>query len=148
MTTQFLSADIERDEGRKHAAYPDPLTHAAPWTIGVGHTGREVHPGLVWDDAEIDAAKAADIAAVERGLDSAIPWWRQMLDVRQDCLANMGFNMGVHKLLEFQAFLNLCRAGAYGQAAFDLSRTLWAQEVPARAKRIIDQMRSGVRSYA
>jgi GH24 family phage-related lysozyme (muramidase) len=50
---------IRREEDRKTHAYPDPLTHGAPWTIGEGHTGPEVHEGLVWMDAQIDAAKAA-----------------------------------------------------------------------------------------
>jgi len=34
---------------------------AAPWTIGVGHTGPEVHEGLEWTDAQVDAAYASDL---------------------------------------------------------------------------------------
>ena len=33
-------------EGCKLTAYPDPASGGAPWTIGYGHTGAEVRPGL------------------------------------------------------------------------------------------------------
>ena len=36
----------EQFEGCKLTAYPDPGTGGAPWTIGYGHTGLEVYPGL------------------------------------------------------------------------------------------------------
>lgn len=37
---------VKEAEGLRLAAYPDPATKAAPWTIGYGHTGSDVHPGL------------------------------------------------------------------------------------------------------
>ena len=36
----------EQFEGCKLTAYPDPGTGGAPWTIGYGHTGAEVHQGM------------------------------------------------------------------------------------------------------
>lgn len=53
-------------EGREYKAYKDPLSKdGLPITIGIGHTGPEVHLGLVWNDEQIDAAFAADIAKFE-----------------------------------------------------------------------------------
>lgn len=53
-------------EGREYKAYKDPLSKdGLPITIGIGHTGPEVHMGLVWDDKQIDDAFAADIAKFE-----------------------------------------------------------------------------------
>lgn len=50
-------------------AYPDPgSTDGKPWTIGWGHTGPEVVPGLTWSQAQADAAFVADIAKFERGV--------------------------------------------------------------------------------
>ena len=37
---------IKRNEGLRLHAYPDPATGGAPWTIGYGHTGPDVHPGM------------------------------------------------------------------------------------------------------
>ena len=37
----------ENFEGLRLTAYPDPATHGDPWTIGYGHTGAEVHQGMI-----------------------------------------------------------------------------------------------------
>ena len=37
---------IKHWEGCRLTAYPDPASGADPWTIGYGHTGPEVKPGL------------------------------------------------------------------------------------------------------
>ncbi len=53
-------------EGREYKAYKDPLSKDGhPITIGIGHTGPEVHLGLVWNDKQIDDAFAADIEKFE-----------------------------------------------------------------------------------
>lgn len=171
MTTRFLADDIEREEGRKPGAYPDPLSalgkactaaglrlkhyrelpgwrdlSGAPWTIGVGHTGPEVHQGLVWTDAQIDAALAADIQAVADALDRALPWWRALAPARQDVLVQMAFQMGVAGLLAFRTTLARVRAGVYAPAAAGMMDSLWARQTPKRARRLADQMRDGMRA--
>lgn len=147
MTTAFLELDIERDEGCTLQAIPDVLTKGPPWTIGNGHTGLEVHPGLVWTPAEVTAARKADIAKATAGLDTALPWWRRLSDVRQDVLANMAFQMGVHGVLEFPKALAAIKAGDFEVAALQLADSEWARsETPRRAERLIAQMKSGVRA--
>ncbi len=37
---------IERNEGLRLDAYPDPATGGDPWTIGYGDTGPDVVPGI------------------------------------------------------------------------------------------------------
>jgi lysozyme len=145
MTSPYLFDDLRRDEGLRLIAYPDPASGGAPWTIGYGHTGREVHPGLVWTQSQADTALGADVAATSRGLDTAMPWWRDLEDLRQDCLANQAFNLGVHGLLAFGAYLGLVRARAFAAAASDEVHTLWARQVGDRARRIAEQMRTGRR---
>jgi lysozyme len=144
MTSPYLLGDLRRDEGLRLVAYPDPLTHAAPWTIGYGHTGPDVHAGLEWSTAQADDALAADVAAAVKGLDAAAPWWRGLDDARQDCLANMAFNMGVARLMAFTTFLGLVKAHDFAAAAADAVHTLWAGQVGARAQRIAAQMRTGL----
>lgn len=53
-------------EDCKLTAYPDPGSRdGTPWTIGRGHTGPEVKRGLVWTQAQADAAFKKDIERFE-----------------------------------------------------------------------------------
>lgn len=73
-------------------AYPDPGTGGAPWTIGWGHTGPEVVPGLVWTPAQADAAFDRDVAQFERDVTSLVK-----VPVNQnqfDALVSFAFNTG------------------------------------------------------
>lgn len=142
MTTPNLAGELRSEEGRRLVAYRDTR---GVWTIGDGHTGPEVHSGLVWTPAQADAALAADIAATCRGLDAALPWWRQLDDVRQDVLADMAFNLGARGLLEFHDTLAAVRAGNYALASAGMLASLWASQVGARATRLAAMMRTGVR---
>src|SRR5471030_3220045 len=65
---QGLQLLIAREDKRP-AAYLD--TRGIP-TIGIGHTGPEVHMGLVWSDAQIQTAFASDIAKFEAAVSSAV----------------------------------------------------------------------------
>lgn len=144
MTTPYLLNDLLRDEGERLTAYPDPLTHGAPWTIGVGHTGQDVHEGLTITEEQSRDLLAADVAKVVKGLDENLAWWRDLSDVRQDVLVNMGFNLGVAGLLQFHHFLAYAEKGSFAAAADDMMDSLWARQVKMRAGRLAKQFASGV----
>jgi len=146
VTTPFLLDDLMRDEGLRLTAYPDPETDAAPWTVGYGHTGPEVHRGLKWTEDQAWTALTADVARVIDELNAALPWWRALNDVRQDVLANMAFNLGVAGLQTFTRFLADCQAGNYGLAAAAMLMSKWAEEVGERAMRLSILMEHGARS--
>ena len=65
----FLIPYLERVEGEKTLAYQDSRGR---WTIGVGHTGSDVGPGVVWTQPMIDAALQADLATAVTRLEAAI----------------------------------------------------------------------------
>lgn len=144
MTSPYLLADLRRDEGLRLAAYPDPVSGAEPWTIGYGHTGADVREGLVWTERQADDALAADVGAAVRALDAALPWWRRLDDARQDVLANMAFNLGLASLRTFRTFLGFVEKGQFVAAALDLSGTAWFHQVGDRARRLAEQMRTGI----
>ncbi len=146
MTTQWLIEDLKADEGLELVAYGDPLTGAEPWTIGYGHTGKEVHEGLVWDLATAGRVLVQDVNVVLDGLDEAIPWWTGLPDLRQDVVANMAFNMGVGGLLKFTHMLSALQDGDFAQAAAEMLDSRWAAQVPNRAKRLAKQMHTGERA--
>lgn len=147
MTTPYLAQDIRRDEGCELTAYQDTM---GIWTVGVGHA--HVPPGTVWTQAQADDQLAIDIAHAVKLLDQNIPWWRTLNDARQDVLANMCYNMGwlspdgKHGLGAFHTTLALIKAGDYAGAADHMVLLPWAKEVGARATRLAQQMRSGVRT--
>ena len=145
MTTPQLVEDLKRDEGLRLRAYPDPETGADPWTIGYGHTGREVHPGLVWTQIQAEAALNVDIAATERGLNTALPWWEHLDDIRQDAVANWAFNAGLHGVLEFQDTLAALKAGNWTLAASNLLNSKAARELPQRYSRLARMIATGRR---
>ena len=145
MTTPQLKDDLIADEGLREHAYADA---GGVWTIGVGHTGPEVHRGLAWSrDACLEALEH-DIARAEQGLDAHLTWWRRLSPERQDVLANMAFNLGVEGLLAFHHMLDAARLGDYAAAAAHmLASEPWRTQVGARAERLAAQMRSGVRAH-
>lgn len=146
MTTPYLIADLESDEGLRLQAYPDPLSGGYPLTIGYGHCGSDVHPGLVWTLTQAQMALANDVAAVQRSLDVMLPWWRTLNDPRQDVLVNCGFELGVHGLLGFQSALADIKAGQYILADHAMLASRWAEQVPNRADRLALQMETGIRA--
>ena len=77
-------------EGRRNKAYLD--TKGIP-TIGVGHTGPEVHIGLVWTDQQIDDALQADLKTAEDCINKyvTVPLTQNQFDA----LASFIFNIGV-----------------------------------------------------
>lgn len=77
-------------EGKRNKAYLDSV---GVWTIGVGHTGPEVHEGLVWTDAEIEAALRADIARFEDAINDSVTVGLEQYQF--DALVSFSFNVGV-----------------------------------------------------
>ena len=89
---------LKRFEGCRLEAYPDPGSGGAPWTIGYGHTGAEVVPGLVITQAQAEAWLRADLAQSQRALETL--------------LAGVVLNQG-----QWEALLSFCfnvGAGALG----------------------------------
>lgn len=70
--SQNLLDFLGREEGRKLIAYPDPKTGGAPWTIGEGHTGPDVYPGLVITQQQSDDLLRSDMLAVEAMVNGAV----------------------------------------------------------------------------
>jgi lysozyme len=59
-------------EGCRLNAYPDPGTGNEPYTIGFGHCGPEVKPGLTITQAEADDILVKDVQRFERAVDELI----------------------------------------------------------------------------
>ena len=136
MDIATLRADLTRDEGLRLKPYPDTV---GKLTIGVGRNLDDV--GISEDEAAILLTN--DIANVMHHLDVALPWWQQMDPVRQRVLANLCFNLGISKLMEFKNTLILMESGRYEAAAEGLEQSRWHRQVGPRAQRLEFMMRTG-----
>lgn len=142
--TASLRDMLDRDEGKKYKAYGDPLTGAAPWTIGKGHTGPEVHEGLVWDDNQIEYAYQLDMnSAVQGCMDHFSPWYVQLCEPRQAVLSAMCFQMGISRLLGFVNMLANVRDQHFANAAEHMRQSVWARQTPLRCLRMALQLETG-----
>lgn len=92
-TPAFLSPLLSGLEGRKTRAYKDG---AGVWTIGVGHTGPEVHAGLVWPDRKIEETLTADIEKAKVKLYAVVPAATidSLGDHQYGALLSFVFNLG------------------------------------------------------
>lgn len=62
-------------------------------------------------------------------------------EAAQDVLVNMAYQMGVSGLLGFRRFLRALEAGKYEDAYHEGLQSAWAQQTPARARRLMDIIR-------
>lgn len=82
---------IKEFERLRLKAYPDPATGGDPWTIGVGHTGPDVYPGLVIDEAQADELLRQDIEKFERCVGIAV---NDLTQQQFDACVALAFNIG------------------------------------------------------
>lgn len=131
-----LKADLKRDEGLRLKPYKDTVGKV---TIGVGRNLDDV--GI--SNAEAEIMLTNDIAGVMRDLDMALPWWKNLSEGRQRALANMCFNLGIHRLMGFKGMLDALRKGQYDEASQHALNSKWSRQVGARAQRIAVLLQTG-----
>jgi lysozyme len=92
--------DLIKDfEGLVLKAYPDPATGGDPWTIGYGHTGPDVRPGMTITHEEADRLLEEDCLKFEKGVTELIKAPR-LLQHEFDALVSFAFNCGLGNLKE------------------------------------------------
>tara|TARA_R110002012_G_scaffold272981_2_gene458775 strand:- start:6456 stop:7022 length:567 start_codon:yes stop_codon:yes gene_type:complete len=143
MNRAQLVRELIADEGYVNEIYKDHLGHD---TFGVGHLvlPDDVECGLPVgsqvSEERIYECLNRDIDLICDDLDRAIPWWRDLDDNRQRVMANMGFNLGLTRLLGFKRFLAAMEAGNYDAAAIEMMDSRWATQVGPRADRLRDRV--------
>ena len=107
---------IKQFEGLRLAAYDDG---GGVWTIGVGHTGPEVVPGLTIDDAEATRLLKSDLSAAEQCVDECVEV--ELTQEQFDALVSFVFNLGCSQF-KASTLLRLLNAGNYEGAKSQFSR--------------------------
>src|SRR5512139_1756961 len=125
ISDEGLRLIVER-EGSRNQAYLDSV---GVWTIGVGHTGPEVHEGLLWSDAQVAEALRGDIGRFERAVNDAVT-----VDIPQhafDALVSFAFNVG-EGAFKSSTLVRLLNAGDAAGAAKQFDRWHIPAEITSR----------------
>lgn len=83
---------IKSFEGLEQTAYPDPATGGDPWTIGYGHTGADVYPGLRISKIRAEELLVKDLRRFEDAVETLID-----VELNQnefDALVSFTYNVG------------------------------------------------------
>lgn len=131
---KILTKWLELDEGCKLKPY---YCTAGKLTIGVGRNLEDT--GIT--KAEAQFMLEGDIVRLMKELDELFPEWRDLSETRQMVVLNMCFNMGTFGFLNFKRTIAYMRAEKFSEAADEMLRSQWADQVGDRAKRLSEAMR-------
>lgn len=137
-----LVSQLKTDEGLRLEAYQDTLGN---WTIGYGHTGPDVTPGLKWTQEQAEKALRDDLnEALYLAL--TLPWFNALNEPRRAALVNMFFQMG-NRVFKFDKTLDALRDGRYDHAKALGLQSKWAKQTTNRARRVLTQIATGEWEY-
>ena len=145
MNVEKFTEEIKRDEGVKYEVY---LDHLGLPTCGIGHLIKEDDPehGLEVG-TEIGEERVNELFA--KDLETTIDECKKLyydfdvLPVKaQHIIANMMFNMGRPRLSRFHKMKRAVDNREWQEAATQMLDSRWANQVPNRANRLIQEMKS------
>jgi GH24 family phage-related lysozyme (muramidase) len=93
---RFEGCARRRPDG-SFAAYPDPASGGAPWTIGWGSTGPDITPTTRWTQAQCDARLLRDTATFATRI-AALLGLGATGQNQFDALVALGYNIGLRNL--------------------------------------------------
>jgi lysozyme len=109
----------EQFEGLKLTAYPDPATGGAPWTIGYGHTGPDVHKGMTITQEQAEALLQKDIQKAAQAVNLKVS--KEITQPEFDALVDFTFNCGVGNF-SGSTLLKKLNAGDFHGAAAEFEK--------------------------
>ena len=133
---KILIQQLFQDEGYKKFPYKDTLGFT---TIGIGRNLDA--QGISLDEAYYLLTN--DVIKVEENLYKIFPFMQHLSDNRKMVLINMGFNIGMERLSRFVGMIHALSKGDYERAALEMSESVWAKQVGARATRLVQMMKDG-----
>lgn len=132
----MLQQRLKAEEGFRPFPYLDSVG-----TLTVGYGRNLVSRGLTEEEALhlLDN----DIYMAEDQIDSAMPWTRELDEVRKAILIDMCTNLGLRGLLKFKKTLQAVKEGRYQDAGVEMLDSLWAKQVGNRAAVLAKAMEGG-----
>lgn len=110
---------IKEFEGCELTAYPDPATGGDPWTVGYGHTGPEVAPGMTITEQDAEDILRADLQAFEHCVEQAVG--AHVNEAEFSACVSLAFNIGCANF-KSSTLVKMIRAGNMQGAADQFPR--------------------------
>ncbi len=110
---------IERWEGCRLEAYPDPGTGGDPWTIGYGATGPGISKGVKWTQKQADARLGLDAFKFLGRVQSLLK--KPATDAQIGAMTSLAYNIGA-KAFANSTLLRKFNAGDVAGAAAEFTR--------------------------
>ena len=145
MNIDKLRADLELDEGIKYEIY---LDHLGLPTFGIGHLVRDEDPeygedvGTPVSEDRVASAFEQDIQITIDDCEKLYPDFYELPEEAQLIIANMCFNLGYPRLSAFKGMKRGVDARDWNAAADEMVDSRWYRQVPNRAERLVERMRS------
>jgi len=109
-------------------------------TIGIG---RNIQTnGISEDEAFLMLDNDIKNSATEL---ESFSWWKDLDQVRKDCLINMVFNLGLPTFKKFKGMISAIENKDFQLASLEMLDSRWAKQVKGRSKELSEQMRTGRR---
>ena len=145
MNVEQLRKELETDEGCKHETY---LCSQNVVTGGIGHMITEwddekyTEVGVEISEEQVKAWFNKDIESVLNDCELLYDDFDHLPEEAQLIIANMMFNLGRNRLGAFKGMKSGVDARDWNKAADEMVDSRWYEQVPNRAKRLVDRMRS------
>jgi GH24 family phage-related lysozyme (muramidase) len=115
---------IQRFEGCRLQAYPDPGTGRDPWTIGWGSTtdelGQAIKPGTIWTQERADSRlkdQVRDFGNKVAAVLDGVPTTQHQFDA----MVSLAYNIGIRAFAD-STLVKRHKEGAYAGAALEFLR--------------------------
>ena len=145
MNIEQLRKELKVDEGVKYEIY---LDHLELPTFGIGHLVRPTDPESSWpvgtliSTDRVNEAFDEDIKSVLGDCERLYPFvFGELPEEVQLVIANMMFNMGYTRLSKFKGMKRGVDARDWKVAADEMVDSRWYNQVPNRAKRLVERMK-------
>jgi lysozyme len=145
MNLEKLREEIEVDEGCKYEIYLDHLNLP---TFGIGALIKEGDPecgkpvGTSVSGERVAERFNSDIDIVISDCERLYPDFYDLPETVQRIIANMCFNLGYPRLSKFKGMKAGVDSRDWQQAADEMVDSVWYRQVPNRAERLVERMRS------
>ena len=139
MNRSRLTAQLKFDEGVKEYAYTDSEGYL---TIGVGRLIDRTKGGKLSED-EIEYLLDNDIDRIQNQTIRAFHWYNDLNDVRQECVLNMVFNLGLNGFKNFKLMIKALERHDFTEASREMVDSKWSRQVGNRSLRLSEAMRLG-----
>lgn len=147
----ILIEQLKIDEGFSSVVYKCP---AGANTVGFGYnldsnslhlSSLEINHAFRNGMCEVEAERILIIMVKKtvEELKGIFTNWNEISKPRQDALTNMCFNLGVTRFLKFKKMIVLVEDNDFVAAGKEGLSSLWAKQLPARSKRVMNLLISG-----